>query len=183
MPRKNFAKSLGFTPTPNFGVSLPGKRGFTLIELLVVISIIGFLATLALVSLNSVRMKARDTNRKASMKQVATALDMYYDANNAYPSTSSWWGECDNYGSHPLSGSNGYVPNLAPTYMSQLPLDPKGHNANGPRCCYLYYSNAADYKLLAHCTPETGYSSSDPFYDPIRPTWAWQISTPGGRNW
>ena len=66
------------------------KRGFTLIELLVVISIIGFLATLALVSLNSVRMKARDVRKQADFKNIQTALYMFYDQfgrmpNNYYP--------------------------------------------------------------------------------------------------
>ena len=47
------------------------NKGFTLIELLVVISIIGFLSTLAVVTLNSARMKARDTRRKSDLKQLS----------------------------------------------------------------------------------------------------------------
>jgi len=156
--------------------------GFTLIELLVVISIIGFLSTLAVVSLQNARKKARDTARKSDMKQMQTAVELYYDDHSSYPSTSTqWWGECDTYGSHALTGATGYIPNLAPAYMGKLPLDPLGHNANGAGCCYLYISNGTDYKLLAHCTPETGYSTTDYFYDPLRPTWAWQVSSPGGR--
>jgi len=61
------------------------KKGFTLIELLVVIAIIGLLATIVMVSLNSARTKARDTKRKAELKQIAVALEMYYDAYGRYP--------------------------------------------------------------------------------------------------
>ncbi len=63
------------------------QRGFTLIELLVVIAIIGLLSTLAVVSLNSAREKARDAKRLADVKQVQTALELYYTDNNAYPAT------------------------------------------------------------------------------------------------
>lgn len=61
------------------------KKGFTLIELLVVIAIIGLLSTLAVVALTSARTKARDSKRVADMKQVQTAMELYYSANNAYP--------------------------------------------------------------------------------------------------
>jgi len=61
------------------------KKGFTLIELLVVIAIIGLLSTIVMVSLNTARMKARDTKRKGELKQIATALEMYYDAYGRYP--------------------------------------------------------------------------------------------------
>lgn len=44
--------------------------GFTLIELLVVISIIGFLATVATVMLNSARIRSRDILRIATLKQI-----------------------------------------------------------------------------------------------------------------
>ncbi len=61
------------------------NQGFTLIELLVVISIIGILSSLAMVSLNGARVKARDALRKADMTQLRTALALYYDNNNQYP--------------------------------------------------------------------------------------------------
>lgn len=61
------------------------RKGFTLIELLVVIAIIGLLSTLAVVALNSAREKARDAKRVADIKQLQTALELYYNDNQAYP--------------------------------------------------------------------------------------------------
>lgn len=52
------------------------KKGFTLIELLVVIAIIGLLSTLAVVSLNGARAKARDASRLSALKQMSTAIEM-----------------------------------------------------------------------------------------------------------
>jgi len=54
-------------------------EGFTLIELLVVISIIGLLSTLAVVSLNTSRAKARDARRVSDLKAVSTASEVYRD--------------------------------------------------------------------------------------------------------
>ncbi len=51
-------------------------KGFTLIELLVVIAIIGLLSTLAVVSLNSAREKARDAKRLSDIKQISTVIEM-----------------------------------------------------------------------------------------------------------
>jgi len=62
-------------------------KGFTLIELLVVIAIIGLLSTLAVVALNSARQKARDAKRVADIKQVQTALELFYNDNSGYPWT------------------------------------------------------------------------------------------------
>lgn len=176
------------------------QKGFTLIELLVVITIIGLLASVVLVAINSAQSKARDVKRKADLKELSTALELYYHTNNSYPTTSAsgplnsdWWGDCSNYGSHPESGSNGWIPNLAPAYISQLPSDPRSGefnpNASWPGCfanssCYIYRSpNGKDYKIVALCTPETGFSSADAYYDPARPAWAWQVSSSGGNPW
>lgn len=63
------------------------NSGFTLIELLVVIVIIGVLATLATVALSSAREKARDARRVSDIKQIMTALELYYSDANSYPNT------------------------------------------------------------------------------------------------
>lgn len=48
------------------------KKGFTLIEILFVVIIIGILASVILVSLNSARQKARDNGMLSSMKSVVS---------------------------------------------------------------------------------------------------------------
>lgn len=58
--------------------------GFTLIELLVVIAVIGLLASVILVSLNSARAKARDARRRTDLKQISTAIEFYYDKFSTY---------------------------------------------------------------------------------------------------
>lgn len=63
------------------------QRGFTLIELLVVIAIIGLLSTLAVVALNNARLKSRDAKRVSDVKQIQTALELYYNDANAYPAS------------------------------------------------------------------------------------------------
>ncbi len=63
------------------------KKGFTLIELLVVIAIIGLLSTLAVVSLNNARQKSRDARRVSDVKQVQTALELYYNDAGGYPNS------------------------------------------------------------------------------------------------
>jgi|CXWL01.1.fsa_nt_gi general secretion pathway protein G len=83
-------------------------RAFTLIELLVVIAIIGILSSVVLASLNTARLKSRDTRRLADIKQIQNALALYFDANSSYPA--------DIYAASVL----------APTYISQVPQDPVG---------------------------------------------------------
>ena len=65
------------------------NAGFTLIELLVVISIIGILSTLAVVSLNNARVKARDAKRVSDIKQVQTALELFLSDRDGYPAASN----------------------------------------------------------------------------------------------
>jgi uncharacterized protein (TIGR02145 family)/prepilin-type N-terminal cleavage/methylation domain-containing protein len=63
------------------------QKAFTLIELLVVIAIIGILATLAVVALQQARQNARDAKRVADVKQLSTALELYFNDNQSYPET------------------------------------------------------------------------------------------------
>lgn len=161
------------------------KLGFTLIELLVVISVIGLLASVIMISLNSVRARARDAQRKAALKQLRTAIELYFDANNSYPSTSGilYSSEPGDNWSNGLNDNGAWIPGLIPTFISKLPRDPLGGNSTNPACtpfagrkrAYLYISNGNSYFLLAHCSPENTWDMSDSFYDPIRPTWAWKV--------
>ncbi|QQG52163.1 MAG: prepilin-type N-terminal cleavage/methylation domain-containing protein [Candidatus Falkowbacteria bacterium] len=63
------------------------KKGFTLIELLVVIAIIGLLSTMSVLALNQARARARDAKRISDVKQIQTALELYYNEEGSYPAS------------------------------------------------------------------------------------------------
>jgi len=65
--------------------------GFTLIELLVVIMILSVLVVISLTILNPITQikKGQDAQRQHDLKQLATALDSYYNDNNYYPQSPS----------------------------------------------------------------------------------------------
>jgi len=140
------------------------QRGFTLIELLVVIAIIGILASVVMASLNSARAKARDAELVQSLEQVRTALEMYFLDHGQYPATGNWRSgttACHGtYGAgNSYSGANGYIPGLAPTYISVLP---EVENVAVNRC-FLYLSNGLNYKLMAWNAMENANSNHSMF--------------------
>jgi len=142
------------------------KRGFTLIELLVVVAIIGLLASVVLASLSTARQRARDAYKIAELKQLQTALELYRNSNTGYPVTTGWEAgstACNaTYGAgNSYTGANGYIPGLAPTYISVLPE--VGNLAANK--CFLYNSNGRDYKLLVWNAMEN-YVASSPLIDP-----------------
>jgi len=108
-------------------------KGFTLIELLVVVSIIGILATLVTANLNAARSRSRDAVRKADLKNVQTALRLYYNDKGSYPTSASiiWGAEFSN---------------SSTVYMKALPKDPL------PDQTYSYVPDAAnDTFTLSAC--------------------------------
>ncbi|MEI7451598.1 MAG: LamG-like jellyroll fold domain-containing protein [Candidatus Falkowbacteria bacterium] len=93
---------------------MKNKKAFTLIELLVVIAIIGILATIAVVALQNARAKARDARRVADVKQTQTALELFFNDKQRYPTAAEF-----NSGSIYSTSSLGTT-----TYMAIIPTPP-----------------------------------------------------------
>lgn len=138
------------------------KKGFTLIELLIVIAIIGVLASIVLVSMGGARAKARDAVRAADMRQIASAMELFYGDNDAYVSQAG-------------------VPTAIGTYMAAVPKDPKA-SAN-----YGWVSNAADdqkfclYATMENkgtCTTTRYYVSSNKGTAEVCDAASWTLSCP-----
>jgi prepilin-type N-terminal cleavage/methylation domain-containing protein len=68
-------------------------KGFTLVELLVVLSLIGILAGLLIVSLQSAKKSAMDARRKADLESIRLSLEIYKSScGGSYPANGSFLG-------------------------------------------------------------------------------------------
>ncbi len=180
------------------------RQGFTLVELLVVVACTGLIAAIVMAGVVSQNKKARDANRRASLNHIKQALEMYHNDHGSYPVTqaysidhqtippgyaeAAWWSHqyCECYAPlHPTSGPNGYIPGLAPQYLSVLPIDPVAEDLSSCGFCYIYGSNGKDYKVSVYIEANETWNERmrDPFHDPARILWAIAVYTPGAFDW
>lgn len=130
-------------------------RGFTLLELLVVIAIIGILTTLLFANFNAARQRGRDAQRKADLRNLQTALRIYYNDNGGFPGSSG----SPNYqivGCGPktartvCSWGGAWITSENQTYMSVIPKDPLDQAASTVND-YRYSSTGTDDYTLEAC--------------------------------
>lgn len=111
------------------------RTGFTVIELMIVIAIVGLLVAISVVSFNTSRAKARDTQRVHDINQIRSALELYYDRFKSYPTA--------------ITTGRGFAVNNQ-TYLDTVPANPAPRtDGDCPNVDYTYIvkNGYTDYYL------------------------------------
>lgn len=74
------------------------QSGLTLIELLIVIAIVGILAAILIPNFIRSRASALLANCQLDLRNIAAALDLYYNEHQVYPNAGSWIGDLESGG-------------------------------------------------------------------------------------
>lgn len=125
-------------------------KGFTLVELLIVMSLIGILATLVVQNFRSAQFRGRDAVRKSDLRNIQTALRLYYNDYGRYPASAPvTGGTITACGPAAPAAATGCAYGSAwtrggTTYMTILPDDP----LKTPDYVYTY-NNDEDYTIRA----------------------------------
>ena len=144
------------------------KKGFTLLELLVVISIIGILSALLLANFNAARERARDTQRKGDIRNMQTALGVYYSDYGGFPTSGTGANVGKIIGCSPpatptlCNWGSSWIPETGKILMSTLPKDPLSTQT------YYYTQTNLDTYTLQACLENK--SDDKAVYD-VNATW------------
>lgn len=109
------------------------QKGFTLIELLVVMAVLSILIGIGINTFAIAQKKARDTRRKADLKAMQVALEIYYQDHGTYcPGGNSYGCPWNSSFSDSRWGWNGSAINslksiFVPNYIGSIPHDPKNY--------------------------------------------------------
>ena len=129
------------------------QRGFTLVELILVMAIIAVLTTFITGGIGSSQVKGRDAQRKSDLKQIAQALELYYQDYGQYPSENSGLIAACPYNAGTGTGADctwgsGRFTDDSSLYLKRVPADPDAGKF------YLYRivpsSNNQKFQIFAH---------------------------------
>ncbi len=143
------------------------NRGFTLIELLVVIAVISMLSSVILASLNSARVRARDAKTRVELRQINSAINLYYDKYGYYPANTYPNNYCSNQ-------ANFLQSVVAEGLLPASPVAP--NNAQYPYCYYRYGPGGAPGAIVTGYLEYAPSPTVDGYPGTCRP---WEA----GMNW
>lgn len=127
----------------------------------------------------------QDSNsiRLSDLGEVAYALEKYKVEHRQYPISSKggegWDGLYSDYG----ASRSDWIQGLVPNFLSTLPRDPRNDDLGSHQ--YLYMSDGANYKLIAHSPSdcEEILNKFPKLVDPERNCWAYGYWTPNAAQW
>lgn len=133
------------------------KKAFTLVELLVVMAIIGVLVALGAGNFRTAQMRGRDVQRKSDLKNVSSALELYYSDYRKYPETTS------------ISWGSEFT-DTKTVYFKTLPIDPSSNfdyvyrivdsPLNQKYQLFAHLENTEDQDLMVGITQTCGGTTS-----------------------
>lgn len=138
--------------------------GFTLIELLMVIALISILAVFIVPNFRNAQQKARDAERKSDLRQIQSALRLYYNDYGKYPVATSTLGigGCGTNGNSPCIWGTAWTAGASSkSYIDPLPKDPSSID-------YRYSRVNLDSFLLQACLE----NANDMDGKAVSPAWA-----------
>ena len=123
------------------------QTGFTIVELLIVIVVIGILAAITIVAFNGVQQRARDTQRRQNLNDLAQVISTYNLDNNSY--VTSGGGAANGQG-----WVNGGSPTI-PKVLADAGLLASATAIRDPRCLAGELSGCSGYLKVNCGSPAT----------------------------